>query len=203
MSFLSDLLGSAYKEGMTEDEINAALETAKVGTEETHTAHFKKLLSDANAEAAKYKKQLREKQTTDEKAAAEKEEEQQKLIDKIAELEKSNKDLNQSISISTHTSKLIAQGYDEKLAAETAKAMVEGDMDKVLANQAKFVESVKQDAIAGKMRNTQKPGAGTSGADNGMDYDKMIATAQANGDMATAAYYTRLQQQAGQNETIE
>ena len=31
MSFLQDLLGDAYKEGMTEEEVSKALEAKKVG----------------------------------------------------------------------------------------------------------------------------------------------------------------------------
>lgn len=202
MSFLSDLLGEAYKEGMTEAEISSALELAKVGTEESHTAHYKGLLSNANAEAAKYKKQLREKQTDEEAKKAESEEEHNKLMERITSLEKDNKDLTQSIAVSTQTSKLIAMGYSEELAADTAKAMVEGDMDKVLANQTQFVESVKQEAVAGKMKNTGRPGAGVSQQDGKPDYDKLIQDAQASGDMATVAYYTRIQQQSNE-ETIE
>ena len=70
MSYLSDLLGEAYKEGMTEEEISTALQTAGAG--QSNTAELDKLkaqLSKANSEAADYKKQLRGKQTADEAAA--------------------------------------------------------------------------------------------------------------------------------------
>ena len=72
MSYLSDLLGEAYKEGMTEEEISTALQIAGAG--QSNDAEINKLkaqLSKANSEAADYKKQLRGKQTADEAAAAE------------------------------------------------------------------------------------------------------------------------------------
>ena len=70
MSYLSDLLGSAYKEGMTEDEISTALQTVGQGNE-AEINRLKAALSKANSEAADYKKQLRTKQTDDEAAEAE------------------------------------------------------------------------------------------------------------------------------------
>ena len=40
MSYLSDLLGKAYKEGMTEDEISAALETVGQGGKPSESCAF-------------------------------------------------------------------------------------------------------------------------------------------------------------------
>ena len=51
MSYLSDLLGSAYKEGMTEDEISTALQTVGQGNE-AEINRLKAALSKANSEAA-------------------------------------------------------------------------------------------------------------------------------------------------------
>lgn len=186
MSYLSDLLGAAYKEGMTEDEISAALESVGKGNE-AEMNKLKTALSKANSEAAEYKKQLRGKQTEDEAAAAAQKEEHDKLV-------KENTDLKRSITLSDHKAKLIAMGYDEKLADETAAAMVDGDMTKVMANQSKFLEVQKKNIQADQMRHTPRPTAGSDG-NGGMDYAKKIAEAQASGNFAAAAYYTRLQSQ--------
>ena len=61
MSYLSDLLGDAYKEGMTEEEISTALQRAGAGAKdnEAEVNRLKAQLSKANSEAADYKKQLR------------------------------------------------------------------------------------------------------------------------------------------------
>lgn len=60
MSYLSDLLGNAYKEGMTEEEISTALQSAGAGAKdnEAEVNRLKAQLSKANSEAADYKKQL-------------------------------------------------------------------------------------------------------------------------------------------------
>ena len=156
MSYLSDLLGEAYKEGMTEEEISTALQTAGAG--QSNDAEINKLkaqLSKANSEAADYKKQLRGKQTADEAAAAE----QKATMDKLTQ---ENADLKRSFALSDKKAKLIAMGYDEKLADSTAVAMVDGDMDTVIANQAKFNESREKAIQAELMKKTPRPAAGLS-----------------------------------------
>ena len=47
--------------------------------------------------------------------------------------------------------------------------------------------------MADALKGTPKPPAGSG--TQGVDYAKQIETAQANGDMASVAYYTRLQAQ--------
>lgn len=196
MSYLSDLLGEAYKEGMTEEEISTALQTAGAG--QSNTAELDKLkaqLSKANSEAADYKKQLRGKQTADEAAAAE----QKAAMDKLTQ---ENADLKRSFALSDKKAKLIAMGYDEKLADSTAVAMVDGDMDTVMANQAKFNESREKAIQAELMKKTPRPATGSEGT-GGMDYAKKIEEAQASGNLTAVAYYTRLKAQDEANQMKE
>lgn len=193
MSYLSDLLGKAYKEGMTEDEISAALESIGQGND-AEVNRLKAALSKANSEAADYKKQLRSKQSADEAAAATQKEEHDRLTQENAELKR-------SIALTDKKSKLLAMGYDETLAAETATAMVDGDMDKVLANQNKYLEVQKKAIQADAMRKTPRPAPGGDGTGGGVDYAKKIAEAQSSGDITAAAYYTRLQAQEANNQT--
>ena len=194
MSYLSDLLGSAYKEGMSEAEISEALETAKVGAKpvtasvnDSELEKLKKRLSEVNSESAGYKKQLRELQGK-ERADAE---EQKELMEK---LQKENKDLKRSISLAERKASLIGQGYDEELALSTATAMVDGDIDTLLANMASHTEAMKKDITSGMLRNTPRPPAGSEQA-SAIDYSAKIAEAQASGNITAAAYYTRLQAQ--------
>lgn len=196
MSYLSDLLGEAYKEGMTEEEISTALQTAGAG--QSNTAELDKLkaqLSKANSEAADYKKQLRGKQTADEAAAAE----QKAAMDKLTQ---ENADLKRSFALSDKKAKLITMGYDEKLADSTAVAMVDGDMDTVMANQAKFNEFREKAIQAELMKKTPRPAAGSEGT-GGMDYAKKIEEAQASGNLTAVAYYTRLKAQDEANQMKE
>lgn len=194
MSYLSDLLGKAYKEGMTEDEISAALETVGQGNE-AEVNRLKAALSKANSEAADYKKQLRGKQSEDEANAAAQKEEHDRLAQE-------NADLKRSIALSERKAKLLAMGYDESLATETATAMVDGDMDKVMANQSKYLEVQKKAIQADHMRKTPRPAAGSENTGS-MDYAKKIAEAQASGNLTAAAYYTRLKAQDEANQTNE
>ena len=186
MSYLSDLLGSAYKEGMTEDEISTALQTVGQGNE-AEINRLKAALSKANSEAADYKKQLRTKQTDDEAAEAERKANMEKLTQE-------NADLKRSIALSEKKAKLLGMGYDEQLADSTATAMVDGDMDTVMANQSKYLEAQKKDILADKMKKTPRPAGGSENT-GGTDYQKKIAEAQASGDYTAAAYYTRLMAQ--------
>ena len=195
MSYLSDLLGTAYKEGMTEEEISTALQAVR-DNNEAEVNRLKAALSKANGEAADYKKQLRNKQTDDEANAAAQKEEHDKLVQE-------NTELKRSIALSEKKAKLLSMGYDEKLADETAAAMVDGDMDKVMANQSIYLEVQKKTIQADHMRGTPRPAAGADNQGGTMDYTKMITEAQASGDITAVAYYTRLQAQEAATQTDE
>ena len=189
MSYLKDLLGDAYKEGMSEDEISKALETAKVGAGDKELDRMKTALSKANSEAADYKKQLRSKQTEDEKRAADAQAEHDKLVE-------DNKNLSFKLTVIEKKAKFLAMGYDDALAQETAEAMANGDMDTVLANQAKWQETHDKAVLADAMRKTPRPDTG--GVQSDVNFAEKAQTAQQNGNWAEAAYYTRLaEEQAG------
>lgn len=199
MSYLSDLLGSAYKEGMTEEEISTAMESLKVGIPQDTTVEVDKLkaaLSKANSQAAEYKKQLRGKQSEDEAAAAE----QKALMDKLTE---ENTSLKRSIALADTKTKLVGMGYDEKLADSTAAAMLDGDMDTVIKNQTTYLDSQKKIFMADAMRKTPRPANGSENVNSTQDYTKRIQQARANGNMAEAAYYTRLQEQEKSENVTE
>ncbi len=188
MSYLSDLLGDAWKEGMTEDEISEALE-AKSMSSEAEINRLKNALTKVNSENAEYKRKIRESQTEEEAKAAQQKEEYEKMLQE-------NADLKRAMEISDKKAKLISLGYDAKSAEETATAMIDGDLEKVIANQGIFIEAQKKSAIADSMRGTPRPAAGGSDGDGriGLDYDKLIEKAYADGNNAVAAYYTRLKE---------
>ena len=191
MSYLSDLLGDAYKEGMTEDDISAALEKAnKKGTSDVDK--LKASLTKANAEAAKYKQQLRERQTDEEAAKSAQEEQLKTLIEQ-------NNELKRTLDLSEKKSKLMGAGYDEELAGMTAKAMIDGDIDTVIANQTKYLEAQKAAIKTDLMKQTPRPTEGSDGA-SPVDYNKLIENALASGDRVSAAAYTRMQ---GQEQNVK
>ena len=90
MSFLSELLGEAYKENMTEEEISNALKglSALNGEQEKETNKLKNLISDRNGEIAKLKESLRKKQTDEENKRQEEKDALEKLTKENAELKR-------------------------------------------------------------------------------------------------------------------
>ena len=154
---IKDLLKDAYKEGMTIDEINEALESIELPTDNSaEVERLKNALSKSNSESAEYKRQLREKMTEDELKAKEDAEKWEKI-------EKERDELLREKAISTNKARLLALGYDESLADETAEAMVNGELDKVFTNQKKHIESVEKKVRSELTKGTPKPDGGNSG----------------------------------------
>ena len=151
---IKDLLKDAYKEGMSVEEIEKALEGIDLPTDNSaEIDRLKTALSKSNSEAADYKKQLREKMSAEELKAKEDAEKWDELI-------KERDALLREKTISGHKAKFLTLGYDEKLATETAEAMANGELDKVFANQKKHLESVEKKIREDVLKDTPKPEGG-------------------------------------------
>lgn len=154
---IKDLLKDAYKEGMTVEEIETALAGIELPTDNSaEIERLKNALSKSNSEAADFKKQLREKMTADEIKAKEDAEKQEKLQSDYDALVK-------KVTISENKAKLLALGYEDKLATETAEAMANGELDKVFANQKKHLEAVEKKIRQDILKDTPKPDGGNTG----------------------------------------
>lgn len=148
---LKEVLGDAYKEGMTFEEVESALESVTIPEDNSaEIERLKNALSKSNSEAAGYKKQLREKMTEDEQKKQKEQEEREELQNKYDKL------LRESV-IAKNKAKLVALGYEEALADETAEAMADGDSDKVFANQQKHLASFEKKVRAEALKDTPKP----------------------------------------------
>lgn len=178
---LKELLGEKYREDMTTAEISEALKNY----DPTEGMVRKDLLEKANSEAAEYKKQLRAKMSADEQAEAERKAAQERLESELEELKRDK-------AMSEHKARFLGLGYDESLAADTAKALVEGNMDAVFINQKKHQEAQEKLLRARLLKEVPKPPAG-NGGNAVINYAKEIQDAQQAGDYSKAAYYTRLQ----------
>lgn len=151
---LEDLLKDAYKDGMTVDEIKSALESIELPTDSSaEVEKLKNALSKSNSEAAEFKRQLKEKMTADEIKAKEDAEKQEKLQRDYDELVK-------KVAVSDNKAKLLALGYDDTLATETAEAMANGELDKVFANQKKHLDAMEKKVRSEILKDTPKPGGG-------------------------------------------
>lgn len=163
------------KDGVTTVEAPVGTENAKtepVKTEKSDTADVEKLkaaLSRANSQAAEYKRALREKQSETERAEAERAEQEQAMREELETLRKEKR-------VSDYTAKCVALNMDAELAAQTANALADGNMDSVFDCLKAFVE-----ATTTRLNNealNRQPGlsAGippTKGTVNDEEYEKM------------------------------
>jgi hypothetical protein len=149
-----DLLKDSYKEGMTLDEIEKALEGIDLPTDNSaEIDRLKNALSKSNSEAAEMKKQLREKMSAEELKAKEDAEKMDALI-------KERDALLREKTVASHKAKYLTLGYDEKLATETAEALANGELEKVFDNHKKHNESVEKKIRAEVLKETPKPEGG-------------------------------------------
>ena len=135
---------------MTPEQKIAALE-AYESAEPDYSGYVKKDVFDKTAsELAAKKKELNAKLSEDEKKRRQEQEDREKLQSAYDQLLRDSK-------ISKFKAELLAMGYEDKLASETAEAMVDGDNDKVFANQKKQLEVVQKAARAEALKQTPKP----------------------------------------------
>lgn len=180
-------------DAMSEADKLKALLAFEYDDNATELEKLRNAVSKANSEAASWKKKHNELLTDDERS-------KQEQAEKLANMEKELTELREAKKVSEYKADFIAQGYDESLAEDSAKAMVAGDNAKVFANNKTFLENYTKKIKADAMKNTPKPNGG-NGGNGGEDFSKRIEAARANGDIAAVAYYTRLQaeQEAGQS----
>lgn len=140
-----------YREDMSAEEKLALLEKWEPD------GWVKKEVFDRTAsELAEYKRKLKEKMSEEERKEAERQEAEAALKTELESLRK-------EVAITKNKAKFLSLGYDEKLAEDTARALAEGDFEKVFANQAIHLENVKKAAIAAALANDPKPPAGGGG----------------------------------------
>ena len=109
-------------------------EPAKVTKPDPELEKLKAALSRANGEAAEYKRQLREKQTEAERAEAERAEADKAMRDELATLRKEK-------AVSDYTAKCVSLKMDADLAAQTANALADGNIDAMFDCLKAFVEA--------------------------------------------------------------
>ena len=140
-------------ENMSPEEKLKALEGFDIPSPD-YSGYVKKDLYDKTAsELAAKKKELKERLSDDERENLERAQREQELRENYEKL------LRES-NISKTTAKFLALGYDDKLAAETAQAYVDGDNDKVFENQRKAQEALEKRIRADALKDTPTPTGG-------------------------------------------
>lgn len=138
---------------MTLEQKLAALESYEVDEPDYSGYVTKEVFDKTASELANSKKQLREKMSADEIKAKED-------AEKYEEVVKERDALLREKNILGYKTKYLALGYDEKLANETAEAMVNGESDKVFANQQKHLATVEKKIREEVLKDTPKPEGG-------------------------------------------
>lgn len=138
-----------YAEMSAEDKLKA-LEAYDVPDPDMSGFVSKEQFDKTASELAAKKKELRDKLTDDE-AAKQKEQEERESMQKELDA------LRRESVVSKNKARLIALGYEEALADETAEAMADGKIEKVFANQKKHLEAFEKRVRAEALKNTPKP----------------------------------------------
>lgn len=138
-----------YAEMSAEDKLKA-LEAYEVPEPDLSGYVEKKVFDRTASELAEKKKELREKMSEDEAAKLKEQEERSQLEEKYNAL------LRES-TVSKNKAKLVALGYEESLADDTAEAMADGNLEKVFTNQKKYLESFEKKIRAEALKDTPKP----------------------------------------------
>lgn len=138
-----------YAEMSAEDKLKA-LEAYDVPDPDMSGFVSKEQFDKTASELAAKKKELRDKLTDDE-AAKQKEQEERESMQKELDA------LRRESVVSKNKARLVALGYEEALADETAEAMADGKIEKVFANQKKHLEAFEKRVRAEALKNTPKP----------------------------------------------
>ena len=138
-----------YSDMSLEDKLKA-LEAYDVPDPDMSGFVSKEQFDKTASELAAKKKELRDKLTDDE-AAKQKEQEERESMQKELDA------LRRESVVSKNKARLVALGYEEALADETAEAMADGKIEKVFANQKKHLEAFEKRVRAEALKNTPKP----------------------------------------------
>ena len=138
-----------YK-NMTAEQKVAALEALSLPDPDYSGYVPKAQFDKASSELAAKKRELAERMSAEEQAQLAAKEAQEDLQNKYAAL------LRES-TIAKHKAKLLGLGYEEKLAEDTAKAIADGDVDKVFTNQKLHQEAFEKTIRSAVLADTPRP----------------------------------------------
>lgn len=142
---------------MTAEEKLKALEELEIEAPKDNREAVEKLqaaLNAASADASRWKKELREKQTEAERAEADRKE-------RDAKVEEELKSLRRDKSVSGYLAQYLSLGYSKDLALKAAEAMADGDAATSLACQQEFIEAKTKELEAAALSKQPKLSSGT------------------------------------------
>lgn len=169
---LRELLEDKITENTTVADILELAKDIDINSESNveELTNLKRLLDKANSEASSYKKKLRETLSEKERAEEDRKQEQE-------ELKANYEALLKKTTISEHTAKFLALGYDEKSAQKSAEALYEGNLDVVFNNMKSYNDNLEKRIKTEILKETPRPEGGQS-KDVAMTLDKLKAMSQ-------------------------
>lgn len=144
-----------YAEMSTEDKLKA-LEAMELEDNSSEIERLKNAVSKANSESAEWKRKHNALLSAEEQ-------QKQEQAESLAAMQQELETLRKEKTVAKYTADYVKLGFDEKLAEETAKALADGDMVKVFANQSKANEALVKKTIADKLKDTPRGVGGQTG----------------------------------------
>ena len=145
-------------ESMTAEEKIAALEAYEIEVpapkESDEVVKLKNALSNANSQAAEWKRQYRSTLDEKERAEAERAEAEKAKDERLRELER-------KITVGDYLANCLSLGYDKELAQRAAEAMADNDAAAIMECQREFLEAKTKELEAAALNKqpTLTPGA--------------------------------------------
>lgn len=132
-------------ESMTAEEKIAALEAYEIEVpapkESDEVVKLKNALSNANSQAAEWKRQYRSTLDEKERAEAERAEAEKAKDERLRELER-------KITVGDYLANCLSLGYDKELAQRAAEAMADNDAAAIMDCQREFLEAKQKELEA-------------------------------------------------------
>ena len=156
-----------YAEMSAEDKLKALeefdFEIPKPATDTDEVIKLKNALSNANSQAAEYKRALREKQSEQERAEAER-------AEREAARDAEIKELRRDKTVSKRLASCLSLGYDTESAAQMAEAtanLTDDEADTLFNSQKTFLEAKTKELEAAALNKqpTLTPGAPPTAAE--------------------------------------
>lgn len=122
----------------------------------TENGRLKNAQSNASADAAKYKKELRDRMSEQDRVAAE-------TKDLIEQLKADNAALKRSQTLAEYEAGFIGQGFDKDLAKRAAEATHDQNFSDLMSVVNEFMVAHDKALAENAMRSVPRPGAGDTG----------------------------------------
>ncbi len=157
-----------YAEMSAEDKLKALeefdIEIPKPTTDSDEVIKLKNALSNANSQAAEYKRALREKQSEQERAEAER-------AEREAARDAEIKELRRDKTVSGYLANCLSLGYEKNLAQRAAEAMADNDAAAIMECQREFLEAKQKEIEAAALNKQPTLTTGSPPTANGADLE--------------------------------